>query len=86
MRREIHAAQEVLEARAGTRRLFQLCVLHLGFLQDGDVGVGVFPAREEILIGRPGFGGVALHGVSACQSQALDLRWDSPYPLTSLCG
>jgi len=36
--------------------LFQLCVLRLGFLQDGDVGVGVFPEREEILIGGVGFG------------------------------
>jgi hypothetical protein len=29
---------------------FQLCVLCLGLLQDGDVRVGVFPEREEILI------------------------------------
>jgi len=65
LRREIHAAQEVLEARAGARGLFQLCVLRLGFLQDGDVGVGVFPERKEILIRGPGFGGVALQGVSA---------------------
>src|ERR1700730_7535951 len=28
----------------------QLRVLRLGFLQDGDVGVGVFPEGEEVLI------------------------------------
>ena len=49
--------------------LFQLCVLRLGFLQDGNVGVGVFPEREEILIGGSGLDRVALHGVSTGQSQ-----------------
>ena len=29
-------------------RLPQLRVLRLGFLQDGDVGVGVFPESEEV--------------------------------------
>jgi hypothetical protein len=28
-------------------------------LQDGDVGVGVFPQGEQIFIGGAGFGGVA---------------------------
>ena len=42
--------------------LLQLRVLGLGFLQDGDVRVGVFPQCEEILIGRLGLGGVALQG------------------------
>jgi hypothetical protein len=32
-------------------RSLQLRVLGLGFLQDGGVGVGVFPEREEILVG-----------------------------------
>src|ERR1700689_4123137 len=36
--------------------LLQLGVLRLGFLQDGDVGVGVFPEREEVLICSAGFG------------------------------
>jgi hypothetical protein len=31
-------------------------IFRLGFLQDGDVGVGVFPEREEVLIGGSGFG------------------------------
>ena len=63
LRREIHAAQEVLEVRGGARGLFQLCVFRLGFLQNGNVGVGVFPEREEILIGGAGLGeGVLLYG------------------------
>jgi hypothetical protein len=32
-------------------QLVQLRILRLGFLQDGDVGVGVFPKRQKILIG-----------------------------------
>jgi hypothetical protein len=31
--------------------LFQLRVLGFGLLQDGDVGVGVFPEGEEIFVG-----------------------------------
>jgi hypothetical protein len=31
--------------------LLQLRVLRFGFLQDGDVGVGVFPECEEIFVG-----------------------------------
>ena len=30
--------------------LLQLRVLRLGFLQDGDVGVGVLPEGEEVLV------------------------------------
>jgi len=70
LRRKVHAAQEVLETRVGARGLFQLCVLRLRFLQDGDVGVGVSPEREEILIGGAGFGRVTLQSVSARQSEA----------------
>jgi hypothetical protein len=31
--------------------LLQLRVLGLGLLQDGDIGVGIFPERKEILVG-----------------------------------
>jgi hypothetical protein len=31
--------------------LVQLCVLRLGFVEDGDVRVGVFPEGEEVLVG-----------------------------------
>jgi hypothetical protein len=40
-------------------RLLQLRVLCFRFLQDGDVGVGVFPDIEEILIRCPSLGGGA---------------------------
>ena len=42
----------------------------LGLLQDGDAGIGVFPEGEEILIGDASFGCVALHGVSAGETEA----------------
>jgi hypothetical protein len=40
--------------------LLKLGVLRLGFFQDGDVGVGVFPEREEIFVGGecPDAGGI----------------------------
>jgi hypothetical protein len=50
-------------------RLFQFQVLRFGSDEDGDVRVGVSPKREEILIGRLGFGGVALHGVGAPEAE-----------------
>ena len=46
-------------------QLLQLRVLRFRSDEDGDVRVGVFPEREEILIGRLGLGGVALHGVGS---------------------
>jgi hypothetical protein len=51
--------------------LLQLRVLRFGFLQDGDVGVGVFPEGEEILIRRFGLGDVAGDGISAGELPAL---------------
>jgi eukaryotic-like serine/threonine-protein kinase len=47
----------------------QLRVLRFGFLQDGDVRVGVFPEREEILIRRFGLGGVAVQGAGEAEGQ-----------------
>src|SRR5271167_3056187 len=43
----------------------QLRVLGFGFFQDGDVGVGVFPEGEEVLICGAGFDGIARHCVGA---------------------
>ena len=43
----------------------QLRVLSLSSDEDGNVGVGVFPEREEFLIGGLGLSGVALHGIGA---------------------
>jgi hypothetical protein len=31
--------------------LVQLCILRLGFVQDGDVRVGVFPEGKEVVVG-----------------------------------
>ena len=56
LRQEVPAAQEVLEAQVGEQGLLQLCVLRFRLLEDGDVGVGVFPECEEILIGGAGPG------------------------------
>src|ERR1022692_4155383 len=50
-------------------RRFQLRVLRLGFFLDGDVGVGVLPEREEVLICSLCFCCVALQGVGATKLQ-----------------
>jgi len=47
--------------------LLQLPVLSLRLLQNRNVGIGVFPEGEEVLIGGFGFGGVALHGIRSTQ-------------------
>jgi len=53
----------------------QLRVLRLGFVQDGDVGVGVgvFPEREEVLVGgeRPDAGGVGIRPCEVFDCKAL---------------
>src|SRR5579863_6723608 len=49
--------------------LLQLRILRLGFLQDGNIGVGVVPEGEEILVGRAGGGDVSLEDASACQAE-----------------
>ena len=48
-----------------SERLLQLRVLCLGFFEDGDIGVGVFPEGEEILVGSFRFGGVTGEGIRA---------------------
>ena len=48
----------------------QLRVLRLGFLQDGDVGVGVFLEGEEIFVGGFRLGGIACHGVGTTDLKA----------------
>src|ERR1700740_1434372 len=59
------AIAETARNEAGLFLLPQLRVLLFGFFQDGDVGVGVFPEGEEILVGGLGFGRVAGDGVCA---------------------
>jgi hypothetical protein len=56
-------AGHVNEVRKPRKPLLQLLVLGLGLLKDGNLGVGVFPESEEIMICRFGFGGVAGEGV-----------------------
>ena len=60
-----------LRKRASQRRLtrlFQFRVLRFRSDENRNVRVGIFPEREEILIGRLSFGGIALHGVGAGQA------------------
>jgi hypothetical protein len=52
-RRESYAAPNGKSTRR-RQKLLQLRVLGLGLLQNWDVGVGVFPEREEILPGMAG--------------------------------
>src|ERR1017187_7336782 len=51
------------------RTLPQLRVLRLGFLKDGNSGVGIFPEREEVLIRSPGFGRISRNNVGPSQPQ-----------------
>jgi len=57
--REQISGDDCWELMSRIRWLVQLRVLRLGFDEDGDAGIGVFPEGEEILIGGFGFGGVA---------------------------
>src|ERR1700722_6334578 len=50
-------------------QLLQLCVFGFGLLQDGDVGIGVFPKGEEVLVSSFGFCGVARHSVGTAELQ-----------------
>ena len=56
--------------------LLQLCILGLGSDENGNVRVGVFPKREEIIVSGAGFGGVALQGVGASESEACQRTGD----------
>jgi hypothetical protein len=51
-----------LAPRAATdsASLLQFRVFGFGFVEEGDVGIGVFPGGEKILISDAGFGGVTL--------------------------
>ena len=39
-----------MNADVGTRSLLQLLILRLGLLVDGNVGIGIFPKGEKVLI------------------------------------
>ena len=53
--------------------LLQFRVLGFGLLQDGDVGVGVFPEREEIFVGgeRPDAGGIGIRSLRSSRLQGV---------------
>jgi|ERR1017187_9926445 hypothetical protein len=57
--------------------LLQLRVLRLGFLQDGDVGVGVFPEGEEIIVGGecPDAGNIGIRSLRRKCSTDRRRRW-----------
>jgi hypothetical protein len=54
----------------------QLRVLRLGLLQDGDVGVGVFPEGEEVFVGgeRPDAGSIGLRSLRSSRLQSVGTR------------
>src|SRR4029077_4761171 len=51
------------------RSLLQLGVFGLRFFEDGNIGVGVLPEDEEILVGSLGFGGITGHLIRARQAE-----------------
>ena len=49
------------------RGLLQFRIFGLGLLEDGNIGVGILPKREKILVGRFCFRRLTFHGVGAAQ-------------------
>src|ERR1700693_2772134 len=52
-----------------SKKSLKLGVFGFGGDEDGDVGVGVLPLGEEILICRLGLGGVGLHHIGASEAE-----------------
>src|SRR2546426_9401891 len=75
VRSEGGASQREARSRSGriTAVLPQLRVLRLGLLQDGDVGVGVFPKSEEIFVGgeRPYTCGIGIRSLRGSRLQGV---------------
>src|SRR5690349_13249343 len=72
MRHEPQKAPPFVRAQAcpnERKPLLQLRVLRLGFSQDGDVRVGIFPEGEQVLVGGPTLCGVALKGIGTSHSE-----------------
>ncbi len=71
--REVQAAKEGLEAGVAVgwspAQLSQLGVFGFGFLQEGNVRVGVFPEVQELFIRGSAHKCVASKGVSPCQAE-----------------
>jgi hypothetical protein len=58
----------VVRCKWNAKVLLQLCVFDLGLLQDGNVGVGVFPEGEEILVSSASCCRIARERLCAAQS------------------
>ena len=68
-------------------RSLQPRVLRLGLLQDGDVGVGIFPEGEEVFVGseRADAGGICIRSVCVSTSKHCHaLRLDAPTLLSTV--
>ncbi len=64
---------EVRRSQA-VRHLLQLRVLGFCFFQDGDVGIGAFPEREELLVGGKGPGARGIGFGSLRSARLLPVR------------
>ena len=62
------------EADSLDHRSLQIRVFSFGLLQDGNVGIGVFPVRKEIIVGGLCFSGVARESVSTCEAEMNDTQ------------
>jgi hypothetical protein len=64
---------KVNEKSWGRNWLLQPRVLRFGLLQDGDVGVGVFPEGEEIFVSgeRPDAGGIGINSLRSSRLQGV---------------
>src|SRR5208282_764981 len=60
------------DARRSTKYLLQLRVFGFGLLEEGDVGVGVFPGGEKVLIGDASLRCVTLLLIQPAQLQLSD--------------
>jgi hypothetical protein len=63
-----------------TNRLLQLGVFGFCSDEDGDIGVGIFPEREEIVVGGASLRRVALQCIGAGKAEVRDgSRFTRPY-------
>ena len=60
----------------------QLGVLRFGFLENGDVGIGVFPKSKEILVARARFRGIALKAAGAGELKLCEGKENTELPKT----
>ena len=61
--------RETLTTNKPSRHLLQLRVFGFGVLQDGEVGIGVFPQRKEVLVGAAALGRNSRERIGPAQSE-----------------